>query len=314
MKIYMVILHDIMRKIFIRRKLITLKFFVGLIRIMPHNFALAFGKFIGRVLRLILWKTTDRCEARCVSSLGVGVTISRGIIRDSFANLGMSAAEFIRLPKVISRINELVEFPAESIEVLRSALSRGNGAILMCQHYANWEYAAARVIHEGFHLHAVYTPQRDKGVESVIMSTRENISHMAMIDSDTGLREIFRVLKAGEVLVIMQDLDARQDGIPSEFLGLPARTHEGIIKLYRKFRCPIIHGVHWRDIKHPSRHHIRLHGILSDMNDINGRPFGEDIPASIRLCNEHIESLIKERPGQWLWLLDRWQYTLGKNI
>ena len=302
------------KKISKQEELITLKFFVGLIRIMPHNFALSFGRFAGRVLRLILWKKVDRCESRCVKALGVGVTISRGIIRDSFVNLGMSAAEFIRLPKVISRINELVEFPQASIDVLRSALSRGHGAILMCQHFANWEYAAARVIHEGFRLHAVYTPQRDKSVESIIMSTRQNVSNMAMIDSNTGLREIFKVLKAGEILVVMQDLDSRRDGVSSEFFGLPARTHDGIIKLYRKFHCPIIHGVHWRDIDRPAKHHIHLSGILSDMRDSNGLPFGADMAGSIRLCNEHIESLIMKFPGQWLWLLDKWEYTLGKKI
>ena len=293
---------------------ITLKFFVALLRFMPQGFALSFGRFAGRLLRLVLWRITDRCEARCVKSLGVGVTLARGIIRDSFVNLGMSAAEFIRLPKVISRIDSIVDFPQESIDVLRSALSRGNGAILMCQHYGNWEYAAARVIHEGFHLHAVYTPQRDKSVEAVIMSTRQNISRMAMIDSDTGLREIFRVLKAGEVLVVMQDLDARGDGIDSLFLGLPARTHEGIVKLYRKFHCPVIHVEYWRDERDFSRHHIRLRVVVSDMKDENGRAFGEDIGASVRLCNSCIERAIMRRPGQWLWLLDKWQYTLGKNI
>ena len=281
---------------------------------MPHSIALAFGRFAGRVLRLILWKKTDRCEARCVKALGVGVTISRGIILASFMNLGMSAAEFIRLPKVISRISEIVDFPEESVNVLRSALSRGHGAILMCQHFANWEYAAARVIHEGFRLHAVYTPQRDKAAESIIMSTRREISRMDMIDSNTGLREIFRALRAGEVLVIMQDLDARKDGVQSEFLGLPARTHEGIVKLYRKFQCPVIHGTYWRDENNPSKHHIVLPGILSDMKDANGLPFGEDMAGSIRLCNGLIESFIRQRPGQWLWLLDRWEYTLGKKI
>ena len=281
---------------------------------MPHSFALSFGRFAGRLLRLILWRITDRCEARCVQSLGVGVTISRDIIRGSFVNLGMSAAEFIRLPKVISRIDELVDFPQESIDVLRSALSRGRGAILMTQHMANWEYAAARVIHEGFPLHAIYTPQRDKAVESIIMSTRQNISHMAMIDSNTGLREIFKVLKAGEVLVVMQDLDARKDGVESDFLGLPAMTHEGILKLYRKFQCPVIHASYWRDMNTPSLHHLRFPGIFSDMNDLDGRPFGEDIAGSIRLINSDIEKIIKERPEQWLWLLDRWQYTLGKKI
>lgn len=281
---------------------------------MPHDFALSFGRFIGRVLRLILWKITDRCEARCVQSLGVGVTIAREIVRASFVNLGMSAAEFIRLPRVISRINEVVDFPEGSVDVLRSALSRGKGAILMCQHYGNWEYAAARVISEGFHLHAIYTPQRNEAVEAVIMSTRQEVSHMAMIDSNKGLREIFRVLKAGEVLVVMQDLDARHDGIESEFLGLPARTHEGIIHLYRKFQCPVIHAEYWRDEDRPSRHHLRFHGIISDKSDHNGRPFGADMAGSIRLCNAQIEEVIRRRPGQWLWLLDRWHYTLGRNV
>ncbi|MBQ4402582.1 MAG: lipid A biosynthesis acyltransferase, partial [Synergistaceae bacterium] len=32
------------------------------------------------------------------------------------------------------------------------------------------------------------------------------------------------------------------------------------------------------------------------------------------LINSDIEKIIKERPEQWLWLLDRWQYTLGKKI
>ena len=290
-----------------------MNFLVKLIRLMPHRFALAFGRFAGRVLRLLLWEKVNRCESRCVSSLGFGVTISRSVIKKSFENLGMSAAEFIRLPKVISRIDELVDFPQESVEILRSALSRGRGAILMTQHFANWEYAAARVIHEGFRLHAIYTPQRDRAVEAVIMSTRQDTSRMSMIDSDTGLREVFRVLRAGEILVVMQDLDARKEGLPSEFLGLPARTHDGIVKLYRKFQCPVIHAEYWRDENDPSHHHINFHGIFSDECDSNGRPFGEDMNESIRMCNEKIERFITKRPHQWLWLLDRWEYTLRNS-
>ncbi|MBQ7267402.1 MAG: lysophospholipid acyltransferase family protein [Synergistaceae bacterium] len=285
---------------------------ISIIRFIPHRLALSFGRIIGRLLRLILWEKVDKAEARCVLSLGVGVTIARKIIRDSFVNFGMSVVEFIRLSKV--NLDEAVSFPDESVEFLRKALSRGHGAILMCQHMANWEYAAARVIHEGIPLHAIYTPQSDKRVEAIISSIRQDVSHMSIIDSNTGLREIFKVLKSGETLVVMQDLDARRDGIQSTFLGLPARTHDGIVKLYRRFQCPVICAEYWRDEKNPSKHHILLREILSDQKDINGRAFGEDIDESIRMCNEIIERRIKERPEQWLWLLDRWEYTLGKKI
>ncbi len=275
------------------------------LRICPHRVALFIGNLIGRLLRLILWEKVDRCEYRCVKALGIGVTLAREIIKKSFINLGMSAVEFIRIPVIKSRITELVNFPEESQNLLRSALSRGRGAILMCTHMANWELAAARVIQAGFALNSVYTPQ--------IEDIRENFSGMHMITSEGGgLREIFKTLKSGGIIVIMQDLDARQDGIITKFLGMDASTHEGIAKLYKKFKCPVIAAKYFRDWANPERHYIELNEILSDRLDKNGLEFGEDIKSSIELSNQFIENLIKETPEQWLWLLDKWEYTQKK--
>ncbi len=283
------------------------------LRICPHRVALLIGNLIGRLLRLILWGKVDRCESRCVKALGVGVTLAREIIKKSFINLGMSAVEFIRIPVIKSRITELVNFPEESQNLLRSALSRGRGAILMCTHMANWELAAARVIQAGFALNSVYTPQRDNKIDNIIENIRENFSGMHMITSEGGgLREIFKTLKSGGIIVIMQDLDARQDGIITKFLGMDASTHEGIAKLYKKFKCPVIAAKYFRDWANPERHYIELNEILSDRLDKNGREFGEDIKSSIELSNQFIENLIKETPEQWLWLLDKWEYTQKK--
>ena len=283
------------------------------LRICPHRVALLIGNLIGRLLRLILWKKVDRCESRCVKALGVGVTLAREIIKKSFINLGMSAVEFIRIPVIKPRITELVNFPEESQNLLRSALSRGRGAILMCTHMANWELAAARVIQAGFTLNSVYTPQRDNKIDNIIKNIRENFSGMHMITSEGGgLREIFKTLKSGGIIVIMQDLDARQDGIITKFLGMDASTHEGIAKLYKKFKCPVIAAKYFRDWANPERHYIELNEILSDRLDKNGREFGEDIKSSIELSNQFIENLIKENPEQWLWLLDKWEYTQKK--
>ena len=282
----------------------AIRFLVRLIRILPHRSALALGRFLGRVLRLVLWRKVDRSEARCVKALGVGVTIAREIVRGSFMNLGMSVIEFIRFPVMKPRVAEYIDFPEESQNLLRSALSRGKGVILMTSHMANWELAALRVICSGFELHAVYTPQRnDGGVENVIADIRTHVTGMHIIDNHKGLREIFRVLKAGGIVVIMQDLDARKDGVMTEFLGLPASTHDGITKLWEKFGCAVIGAHYTRDKNNPVHHVLVMPEILSDRAD-----FG------LELCNLVIESWIRERPELWLWLMDRWEYTLGKNI
>ena len=281
-----------------------LNLLVKLLQLLPHRLTLAFGRFVGRILRLVLWQKVDRCEARCVKSLGVGITTAREIIKLSFINLAMSAVEFIRLPVIKPVIKNYVSFDKESVRTLHEALSRGHGVILMSSHMANWEYAAIRVIAEGFPLHVLYTPQRNQGgANDIIMKIRAQSPEMAMIDNKgAGLREIFRVLKAGGIIVIMQDLDARRDGVITNFLGLPASTHDGIIKLHEKFKCPIVPVHYKRDWKNPTQHSVTMPEILSDRPEFD-----------LETCNRVIEEWIKEEPGQWFWLMDRWEYTLGKK-
>ena len=293
-----------------------INFLIALIRFLPHGAALAFGRLVGRLARLLLWKKTDKCEARCVKSLGVGVTLARDIVKKSFINMGMSVVEFIRFPCMKDRVKDFAIFDEASKKILTEAISRGRGVILMVAHMDNWELAAMRVISEGFPLHVVYTPQRNQGgANDIITKIRTETEGMLLIgNKGAGLREIFRALRSGGVVVIMQDLDARRDGIIMNFLGLPASTHDGVVKLYQKFKCPIIPVHYLRDPRDFSRHSVTFTEILSDRTDKNGRPFGEDLEASLELCNEVIESWIRQDPEQWMWMMDRWEFTLGKEI
>ena len=281
---------------------------------LPHNSAVRFGGLLGRLLRLVLWKKVDRCEARCVQALGVGVTVAREIVKESFINLGMFAVEFIRFPVTKKYVRELAEFPDSSIKLFHEALSRKHGAILLVAHTANWELAAMRVISEGFPLHVLYTPQRNNnGADDFIEDIRRNDIGMKLINADgKNLRDTFKALKAGETVVIMQDLDARKEGVITKFLGLDASTHEGIIKLYNKFKCPVIPVKITRDMNNPAHIRVIFTEILSDRLDKNGKEFGEDLIASLEMCNHVIEDWIKEDPGQWMWLMDRWGSTQKK--
>ena len=292
------------------RAILIINFLIKFLRFLPHRAALSFGRFAGRLARLILWKKTDRCEARCVKALGVGVTTAREIIKKSFENIGMSLVEFVRSPLMMRDVKKFAIFDDESKKILTEALSRGHGAILMVSHMDNWELAAMRVSSEGFPLHVVYTPQSNKDGDDFIKKIRTEDEGMILIPSEGfGMRDIFRTLRAGGILVIMQDLDARRDGIILNFLGLPASTHDGTVKLYQKFKCPIIPVHYTRDKKNPALHYVKFTEILSD------RPgFGEDLKTSLEICNGVIEEWIKETPEQWFWIMDRWQYTLGKEI
>ncbi|MCL2768181.1 MAG: lysophospholipid acyltransferase family protein [Synergistaceae bacterium] len=274
-----------------------LRLFIALIRKLPYRTAAKLGSFLGTTLWFFSFKRVNRLESRCVSSLGVGVTLSRRIIKDSYANMGRIFFEFFNL-KSREEAADLVSFIGE--EILREALKEGRGVIFMTAHLANWEIAAAAVCHRGYPLNVIYTPQRNNaGVEDILREQREKVCGMGLIPSEgAGMKEAFKVLKRGEILCILQDLDARSDGVISEFLGLPASVHTGLIKLNRRFNCPV---VPLRVVRDESGKNLLLfYPPLS---------FDEDMEKSLLICNNIIESWVTEHPDQWMWILDRWEFA-----
>ena len=282
---------------------------VGLIRRLPHKAAVGLGAFLGWLFWALSWKKVDRCESRCVMALGVGVTRARAIVRGSFVNIGRSAAEFIRLDLIKPRLRELMTI--EGKECLDRALARGKGVILMTGHIDNWELAGARMTAEGYPLVPIYTPQRNRGgVNDLIQRQRTDVAGMKMVPSaGAGLREVFRVLRSKGIVVILQDLDARREGVRVSFFGMPASAHDGIVKLHRRFGCPVVPALYLRSPDH-IHHHLVLPGILSDETDEDGNPFGENMEKSLRMCHNILEGWIRSNPTQWLWLLDRWESTM----
>ena len=125
-----------------------LKIVVKFLRLLPHRTALALGRFLGLVLRLFLWKKVDRAEARCVASLGVGVTTARGIVRGSFMNLGMSVVEFVRFPVMKTRVAEYIDSPegtdaskavrAYPTNLMYSGIRFGSSAVQRGTYGGNW--------------------------------------------------------------------------------------------------------------------------------------------------------------------------------
>jgi len=271
-----------------------LRAFIVFIKKLPHGFVVKLGSFLGTVLWLFSSKRVSRLESRCVSSLGVEVALSRKIIRDSYANMGRVFCEFFSLESR-EEAAELITIIGE--EHLSGALEKGRGAIIMTAHLANWEISAAAMCCRGYPLNVIYTPQRNTaGVEDIFREQREKICGMGLIPSQgAGMKEAFKVLKRGEILCILQDLDARGDGVITEFLGLPASVHTGLIKLSRRFNCPIVPARAVRGKK--GKNFLFFYPPLL---------FDGDMEKSLSICNNIVESWVREHPGQWMWILDRW--------
>lgn len=281
----------------------------GCFRLLPHRLAVSAGAFLGRTLWLFSKRKVDRAEARCVAALGVGVTVARSIVRSSYANMGRSCAEFMRLQLLRPRIRALVAI--EGKEHLEEALARGRGVLLMTAHIGSWELCGARLAEEGFTLAPIYTPQRNTGgLEDHIRRQRTEGAGFNVIPSGGfALREVFKSLGQGGVVIVLQDLDARKEGVSVPFLGLPASTAAGLVKMYRKFEAPVVPALAIR--KPDGRHLLSIQSPLSDLRDEDGDPFGANMEKSLKMCNNILGDWVRTYPDQWLWLLDRWKSSLG---
>lgn len=288
---------------------------IKIIRILPHGCAVKLGGFLGRLIWLFSWSKVNVCESRCVMALGVGVSIAREIIFKFYVNLGRSLAEFIRLDILKNNkknkkysLENLVEI--YNLNIVNKALSRNKGVIFMLAHMGNWELAAERMTHEGYEITAIYTDQNNRGgANDFILRQRKEAAEMQLIPAKgAGLREAFKTLKNNKILCIFQDLDARKNGVDIKFMNMPASAHDGLIKFYNKLKSPVIPVlcVRGEDKNNFLKHKIIFYDILSDKLDANGREFGKDLSASLKMCNDVIENWVREYPAQWMWTLDRW--------
>ena len=277
-----------------------------LFAVLPHGAALALGGALGRLLHALSRKKVDAAEARCVSALGLGINPARRIVRGSYVNLGRSVAEFLRFPVMGESLDSLVKISGE--ENLKEALTGGRGVILLTAHFGNWEMAAAALSRKGFPMNAIGAEQRDPRVTDRIAELRESFG-VKTISKGFDLKAALRCLQRGEVLGILLDQDPRQKGMVVPFLGLPASTPYGPVKMARKLGAAIVPLFIVR--REDGIHHDLY--LLPALEGEGGKSFGEDLEKDVTRCNDLISEWICRFPDHWLWLYPRWSSTLGDH-
>ncbi|MDD3673578.1 MAG: lysophospholipid acyltransferase family protein, partial [Synergistaceae bacterium] len=126
---------------------------------------------------------------------------------------------------------------------------------------------------------------------------------MKALGKASDLKVMVKALKAGEVIAVPVDQDAKRAGIVSPFLGYPASTPVGMAKLAGKLGCAVVpaYCVRWLDTQKLEFH------FLPALKGRDGKPYGKDLQSSIDDCNEVISEWIRKYPDQWMWMYPRWE-------
>lgn len=217
---------------------IFIRLSIGLIKLLPLEVAYKLGEKIGWICWKLMtsrritvennlsiaWRWISiqgNLEHNPINSLSVGVATREVFCRNA-ANL-LSSFSFSAL--TIKKRVPLIEF--ENLEVLKAAVDRGEGVVLLMAHMGPWELISCFPGHFEqlgitARLGVIYRPLENGYIEKWYRSQRK-IHGMELFKRKAGLLEVFKFIKKGEILAVLADQRV-SNGEMSEFFGKPALT------------------------------------------------------------------------------------------
>lgn len=264
---------------------------------------------VGSLVGLAFYKIGRRRRELAISNICKALGVSRPqamhIARRSAQNWGMTTCEFLHQrgasPQEISDYASL-----HGAEHLQEALELGKGAIVLTAHLGNWEVLAARIAQE-FPLAAIVRPLSNVAVQEHMSEVRRAVG-MDLISKHEAARPAVKALRAGSALYILPDRHAGIDGALLPLFGHLTRFETAPARLALMSGAPIVPVFGVR--REPWRSNGHIEGRISPSFQVHASSREEREAATLRGTEQVIsalESIVREHPDQWSWMLRRWR-------
>ena len=267
----------------------------GLFSSLPLDKASSFGGWIARMIGPRLKVSGKARRNLCLAFPEKDSSEIDAILREVWDNLGRLAAEFPHLKRIAAERVEIVG--RQHLDTMRNDRRPG---LLVSAHFGGWELSGHLAGQLGLPVHVVSRVANNPWVEWLIRRNRGSGVESVIPKGPGGARKIVEVMRAGGHVAMLVD-QKMNDGIAVPFMGRKAMTPPAAARLAFKFDCPIVAGriervggAYFRAILEPP---IPLPKSGDQERDVF------DVMVEV---NAKIERWVRARPGQWLWLHNRW--------
>jgi Kdo2-lipid IVA lauroyltransferase/acyltransferase len=228
----------------------------------------------------------------------------RRVLRASYVNLGLSAAEYIRLGGFFyRRLKRRVKYNRFEYWAKMNRRYPGKGGIILTAHFGNFELLPSAHALYGFPITVVHHTQRFLAGDALMTYVRERAG-VKVIRKHAAARAVLKSLKEGDLVGIPLDQNAkRSEAVFVPFFGEPAATSSGLARLVAIAEVPVVpvfllRQRNWR------RHRIE---ILDEIPIQRSGDARADIEENTRRCTRVIEDLVRRHPTQFLWTHRRYR-------
>jgi KDO2-lipid IV(A) lauroyltransferase len=218
----------------------------------------------------------------------------RKIIDGMWDNIGRTAAEYAHLHDIAARIE------IAGAQYVKEEIERDTGAIFFGGHLGNWEIKTVGARIMGMPLHVVYRKPNNPGVDGLLRHARDSGAIGHIEKGYDGARAILRLLKSGGAVGMLVD-QKLNEGLSIPFFGRPAMTPPAMAEFAHRYGFPLypcrverLKGARFRLTIYPALHIDR------------GADRKAEVERVMTDVNRLLESWIRARPEQWLWIHRRW--------
>lgn len=235
------------------------------------------------------------------------------IIRDMWENLGRTVAEYAHWDAFdVDGADGRIEI--EGRHVIEALHESGESPIFTSGHFANWELLPLSMRQLGFDGGAIYRAPNNPYIDELLTEMRARFAMTIQVPKGArGSRAMVKLLRGGGGALGMLADQKLNDGIEVPFFGRPAMTTPAPAQLALRYGCPIVLGFIERlegarfcvHIFEP----LRVSSTPDSDGDSDGDSGGDvesDVVQVTARINKFLEEQIRARPGQWLWLHNRW--------
>jgi KDO2-lipid IV(A) lauroyltransferase len=275
---------------------------LGFFSRLPLAVAISVGRSIGRAAMVVpkLRRTGKRNLELAFPDLDENERAR--LLRGCFERLGRLLGVFSHFrDESAERLKQTIA--CEGMENIRNALGQNRGVIAFTGHVGAWElssYAPSLYdYHFGFLVRRIDNPK----IETLVDKFRAARGNWT-IDKRMAAREMLRMLKKGEMLGILVDLNALdREAMFVDFFGVKAATTFVVAKLALRTGAPVV------PIFSPWDKSLKKFTVTIG-EPLNFDRTGDEEVDTLRatqLLTNVVEDWIRRYPDQWLWIHRRWK-------
>lgn len=220
----------------------------------------------------------------------------RAIADEVFLSIARLIWVFARFPNLDRQnIHNWIRY--DGLEHYVEAKKAGHGILFATAHLGNWELSAFAHALMTEPMHIMIRPLDNPGIDRLVENRRQLSGNHLIIKWDSA-RAVLRALHQNEAVGVLIDQNTSpQEGVFVNFFGTAACANTAFAKIAARTGAAVIPGFAvWSSAE--KKYILKFHPPV----DISGDP-AEDT----RRIQFLLERVIRENPGQWLWIHRRWK-------